>query len=381
MWEQEKEKINNFSEIKSKLEQLKQNSEIENRNGNFEISAKLKYQEIPKLKIKLEQCRQELKNNSYLRLEVTSEDIAGIVSQWTGIPLQKMMESDKEKLLKIESNLEKRVIGQKSALQKTANVIRISKLGINDENRPIGSLLFLGNSGVGKTELAKSLAEQLFQNEKAIIRIDMSELMESHSVSKLIGSPPGYIGFDEGGNLTEQVRRKPYSIILFDEIEKAHPNVLNILLQLLDEGNLTDSKGRCINFKNTIIIMTSNERESQLPTFLRPELINRIDEIITFDDLSEDVITKIVGLKLKQLCDKLFIKGINCKIDSSVNDYLIKNGYIPEYGARPINRIIKNEILASISNFLLKNSECNSIKIKFDDSIIVDDSCPLKNVA
>ncbi len=246
----------------------------------------------------------------------------------------------------------------------------MSKLGVTDQNRPLGSFLFVGNTGVGKTELGKTLAETLFDDENALVRMDMSEYMEQHSISKLIGSPPGYVGYDEGGQLTEKIRSRPYAVILFDEIEKAHPNVLNILLQILDDGRLTDAKGRTVNFKNTIIIMTSNMAQGDLRNHLRPEFINRIDEIIIFNDLKEDIIKKIVDIQLDRINKRLIEQNITLKIDESVKDYLMKNGYVPEYGARPINRLIKREILAKLSKYMLEHPDTNQYKAIIEDGQI-----------
>jgi len=319
----------------------------------------------------LETKNRILENSKFLKLEVGTEDIAEIVSKWTGIPVTKMLSGEKEKLLELESQLQKRVVGQDDAVQKVSDVIRMSKLGISDQARPLGSFLFMGNTGVGKTELGKTLAETLFDDENALVRIDMSEYMEQHSISKLIGSPPGYIGYDEGGQLTEKIRRRPYAVILFDEIEKAHPNVLNILLQILDDGRLTDTKGRTVNFKNTIIIMTSNMPQGDIKKYLRPEFINRIDEIITFKDLNEDVIRKIVDIQLNRVYKRLAEQNITLEVDQSVKDYLVKNGYVPEYGARPINRIIKREILAGLSKYILEHSEENRLKAVIEGGKIV----------
>ena len=302
---------------------------------------------------------------------MNSEDVAEVVSNWTGIPVQKMMEGEKEKLLNMESIFNQRVIGQDKAISATADVIRNSKLGFSDFQKPIGSFLFMGKTGVGKTELAKTIADALFDNEKALVRIDMSELMEQHSVSKLIGSPPGYVGFENGGYLTERVRRRPYSVILFDEIEKAHPQVLNILLQVLDEGHLTDSKGRTVNFKNTIIVMTSNLSVNELETFLRPEFRNRIDETIRFNDLSEDVISKIVELNIQKMVNLFESNGYKCLVDQKVMEDLCKRAYHPDYGARPIKRLIKNEIVSQVSKYILKNQNTKVIKILYDNGIKV----------
>jgi len=256
-------------------------------------------------------------------------------------------------------------------LKKTSDVIRMSKMGLADVDKPLGSFLFLGNTGVGKTELGKTLADALFDDEKALVRVDMSELMEQHSVAKLIGSPPGYIGYDEGGYLTEKIRRRPYSVILFDEIEKAHPSVLNILLQVLDDGRLTDSKGRTVNFKNTIIVMTTNLTESELNIYLKPELRNRIDEIVKFNDLNKEVVEKIVDMHISRMIENIEKHGITCHVDGSIRNYLIKNGYQPEYGARPINRLIRRDILSEVSKYLLENPDVESINIKYDNGVIV----------
>jgi ATP-dependent Clp protease ATP-binding subunit ClpB len=244
-------------------------------------------------------------------------------------------------------------------------------MGVVDSSRPIGSFLFLGNTGVGKTELGKTLAEALFDDEKALVRIDMSELMEQHSIAKLIGSPPGYIGYDEGGHLTEKIRRRPYSVILFDEIEKAHPSVLNILLQVLDDGMLGDSKGRTINFKNTIIVMTTNLTESELNVFLRPELRNRIDEIVKFNDLNKEVIEKIVEMHIQGMIRTIEKQNIKCTVNGGVREYLTKNGYQPEYGARPINRLIRRDILSEISKYMLEHPEKESIHIDYNDGVVL----------
>ncbi|SVD84948.1 uncharacterized protein METZ01_LOCUS437802, partial [marine metagenome] len=262
-----------------------------------------------------------LENSRFIKLEVTTEDIAEVLSKWTGIPVNKMLEGEKKKLLQLEDHLRKRVVGQEEALKKTADVIRMSKMGITDINRPLGSFLFSGNTGVGKTELGKTLAEALFDDDKALVRVDMSELMEQHAVAKLIGSPPGYIGYDEGGHLTEKIRRRPYAVILFDEIEKAHPSVLNILLQVLDDGILGDSKGRTINFKNTIVVMTTNLTESEINVFLRPEFRNRIDEVVKFNDLNREVIEKIVEMHICGMIQTIEKQGIKGNVNGSIRDY------------------------------------------------------------
>ena len=370
VWEKEKLNIQEFQGLKEQLEKTKNNLDIAQRNQDYQGAAKIQYSDIPELEKKMETMSANIKNNHFIKLEVDPDDIAEIVSKWTGIPVTKLISGEKEKLLNLESKLRNRVKGQEEALKLTSDVIRMSKMGVSDEHRPIGSFLFMGNTGVGKTELAKSLAESLFDDERALVRIDMSEFMEPHSIAKLIGSPPGYVGYDEGGQLTEKIRRKPYSVILFDEIEKSHPNVLNILLQILDDGRLTDTKGRTVNFTNTIIIMTSNLKESELKSVLRPELLNRIDEIIIFDDLSKHIIEQIVEMKLEELRRKIALQKISIECDDSVKAYLIQNGYQREYGARPINRLIRREILSELSRHMLENPETEKINITIDEGEI-----------
>ncbi|MCJ7802247.1 MAG: AAA family ATPase, partial [Candidatus Marinimicrobia bacterium] len=371
IWEDEKSVVGEIQSIKEKMGNLNTQAEASQRDGDYQTAAKIQYSEIPKLEKELETKNRILENSKFLKLEVGVEDIAEIVSKWTGIPVTKMLSGEKEKLLHLEDELQNRVVGQAEAVQRVSDVIRMSKLGVTDQNRPLGSFLFMGNTGVGKTELGKTLAEALFDDENALVRIDMSEYMEQHSISKLIGSPPGYVGYDEGGQLTEKIRRRPYAVILFDEIEKAHPNVLNILLQILDDGRLTDAKGRTVNFKNTIIIMTSNMAQGDVKKYLRPEFINRIDEIIIFNDLKEDIIKKIVDVQLDRINKRLIEQNITLKIDESVKNYLIKNGYIPEYGARPINRLKKREILAKLSKYMLEHPDTNQYKAIIEEGQIV----------
>ena len=371
VWEKEKKAVSNVSKIKEELEDAKFQMEAHQRDGNYAEASKYQYDTIPNLEKKIEEFSKTLENSRFIKLEVTTEDIAEVVSKWTGIPVNKMLEGEKEKLLQLEDHLRKRVIGQEEALKKTSDVIRMSKMGLTDVDKPLGSFLFLGNTGVGKTELGKTLAEALFDDEKALVRVDMSELMEQHSVAKLIGSPPGYVGYDEGGYLTEKIRRRPYSVILFDEIEKAHPSILNILLQVLDDGRLTDSKGRTVNFKNTIIVMTTNLTESELNIYLKPELRNRIDEIVKFNDLNKEVIENIVDMRIRGMIQNIEKQGITCHVNGSVHDYLIKSGYQPEYGARPINRLIRRDILSEVSKYMLENPEVESINIGYDNGVIV----------
>jgi ATP-dependent Clp protease ATP-binding subunit ClpA len=318
-----------------------------------------------------------------LKEEITTEDIAEVVARWTGIPLVKMLEEERAKLEAMEAELAKRVVGQSEAIKRVADVVRRSRAGISDPNRPIGSFIFLGPTGVGKTELTKSLAEFMFNDDKALIRVDMSEYMERHSISKLVGSPPGYVGYDESGQLTEAVRHRPYAVILFDEIEKAHPEVFNLLLQVLDDGRLTDGKGRVVNFKNTIIIMTSNigsqfieKMESigftnnnsagnyenvkgkvldALKDQFRPEFLNRVDEIVLFDVLSKEAIREIVTLRTKVVSDRLATKGIALELSDEALDHLAGAGHDPHYGARPLNRIIQTKILNPVASFIISN--------------------------
>ena len=371
-WKKEKNIVTKISNLKNELEELKFKMENYFRKAQYSEASKIQYESIPSTMDEIENHGMTLQRSKFVKLEVDSEDIAEVVSKWTGVPIKRMMEGEKEKLLNMEKIFNSRVIGQGHAIKATADAIRVSKIGLSDSTRPIGSFLFMGNTGVGKTELAKTLAEVLFDNEKALVRIDMSELMEQHSISKLIGSPPGYVGFENGGYLTEKIRRKPYSVILFDEIEKAHPGVLNILLQILDDGRLTDSKGRTVNFKNTIIIMTSNLKEKEISLYLRPELRNRIDEIIYFHDLGKDVIRDIVKLNIEKMITLFEKKGIKCTIDKNLIDHICKKGYQPEFGARPIKKLIRNNIISEVSKHILKNPEANKIHLDFNSKIIVE---------
>ena len=305
-------------------------------------------------------------SNRLVREEVTADDIAEVVSRWTGIPVTRMMQSEREKLLHLEEELHKRVIGQDEAITAVSDAVRRSRAGLQDPKRPIASFIFLGTTGVGKTELAKTLAEYLFNDETMMTRIDMSEYQEKYSVSRLIGAPPGYVGYDEGGQLTEAVRRKPYSVVLFDEIEKAHPDVFNILLQVLDDGRLTDNKGRTANFKNTIIIMTSNATREQLRATMRPEFLNRIDEIITFTPLTKNQIAEVVKLQLSHVQKMLEPQGFTLEVTPQAVDWLAQEGYNPEYGARPVKRAIQQYLLNDLSKKLLAD------EISRDKPIVVD---------
>ncbi len=396
-WQNERNIVIEIRKIKKDLESLRIDAENAEMSSDLSLAAEIRYGKIPVMKKELDNKLVKLKklqkNRRILKEEITEEDIATVVSRATGIPVARMLEEEREKLEKMEDELRRRVIGQEEAISKVCQAIRRSRAGIADPNRPIGSFIFLGPTGVGKTELTKALGEFMFNDEKAIIRVDMSEYMERHSVSKLVGSPPGYVGYDEAGQLTEAVRHRPYSIVLFDEIEKAHPEVFNILLQVLDEGRMTDGKGRVVNFKNTIIVMTSNigsqfiskmesigfsnngEAEDyqnikgkvmdSLKDYFRPEFLNRIDEIVLFDILSKESIKQIVDLRVQVVKDRLFAKGISFEIDDKALEYLSNEGYDPHYGARPLNRLIQNKILNPVATSIISNG------LKKGDSIIV----------
>ncbi len=384
-WQNEKETVASIRSIKKELDTLRVEAENAEMRADLGRAAEIRYGKIPLLQKSLETHSNRLKklqkSRRILKEEITSEDIAEVVSRWTGIPLTKMLEGEREKLERMEEELTKRVVGQEEAVKKIADVIRRSRAGISDPNRPIGSFIFLGPTGVGKTELTKTLAQFMFNDDKALIRVDMSEYMERHSISKLVGSPPGYVGYDESGQLTEAIRHRPYSVILFDEVEKAHPEVFNILLQVLDEGRLTDGKGRIVNFKNSIIILTSNlgsqfiERMEtmgftnnskkddyaqmkdkvleSLKEHFRPEFLNRLDETIVFDVLSPEAIKKIVDIRVDVVRERLTTKGIALEITPDAMNYLAKEGYDPHYGARPLNRIIQTKILNPVASFII----------------------------
>ncbi len=401
-WESEKSVVDNIQKTKQDIEEYKQEAERAERNGEYGKVAELRYGKIKEAQETLETLQQELQKQqegeTLIKEEVTNEDIAEVVAKWTGIPVTKMLQSEREKLLKLEDVLHQRVVGQEEAIQAVSDSIRRSRAGLQDAKRPIGSFLFLGTTGVGKTELAKTLAAYLFDDENALTRIDMSEYQERHSVSRLVGAPPGYVGYDEGGQLTEAVRRRPYSVVLLDEIEKAHPDTFNVLLQVLDEGRLTDNKGRVADFKNTIIIMTSNmgshiiqekfedsddiysatesarvEVLGLLRKSIRPEFLNRIDDIIMFTPLSKKDITKIVKLQLDQLKKMIAKQHITIDATDEAITYLAEKGYDPQYGARPIKRVIQKEVLNNLSKELLSGDiSAESIVLidSFDDGLV-----------
>ncbi|MCA4775912.1 ATP-dependent chaperone ClpB [Empedobacter falsenii] len=395
-WEAERTRADEVQDLRKHIENIKFDIERAKREYDYAKASKLEFEDLVNAKKDLEEAEKNLEENKHNKLVkefVDADDIAEVVSKWTGVPAQKMMQSDREKLLNLESQLHKRVLGQEEAITAVSDAIRRSRAGLSDEGKPIGSFLFLGSTGVGKTELAKALAEFLFDDENAMTRIDMSEYQERHAVSRLVGAPPGYVGYDEGGQLTEAVRRRPYSVILLDEIEKAHPDVFNILLQVLDDGRLTDNKGRVVNFKNTIIIMTSNFGshtildkfadidENNVPQIydetkqlvfdelkqnFRPEFLNRIDEIILFRPLSENQISGIVSIYLNGVAKKLAQRDITLDITPEAVEYLAKKGYDPQFGARPLKRVIQQDVLNELSKEILKGS------INDNDAVLID---------
>jgi ATP-dependent Clp protease ATP-binding subunit ClpB len=403
-WHNEKEIITNIRNHKKEIDKLKQQAEIEERRGNLQKVAEIRYGQIPITEEAIKKQENKLadiqKGRIILKEEVTEQDIAQVVARWTGIPVSKMLEDEIKKLARMEEELGKRVIGQKEAIVAMSNAIRRSRAGINEEKRPIGSFIFMGPTGVGKTELAKALAEFMFNNEESLVRIDMSEYMEKHTVSKMIGSPPGYIGYDEGGQLTEIIRRRPYSVILFDEIEKAHPDVFNMMLQILDDGHLTDAKGRKVNFKNTVIVMTSNigsdmimkmrktgdfgfadgknksnqQKEEKIKEKImeslrerfKPEFLNRVDEIIMFHPLNEKEIRLIVDLQLNLVEQRLQEKRIELEVSKKAKDWLAKKGYDPNLGARPLKRVIQTELLNPLAMLIIEGKIYDGKKVKVD---------------
>ncbi len=408
-WRGEKTTLQDIGKIKKDLETLRLEAEGAESRADLGRAAEIRYGHIPTLQkelvVKTAKLKKLQKTRRILKEEITEEDIADVVARWTGVPVMKMLEEERERLVQMEAHLNSRVVGQHEAIEKIANVIRRNRAGIGDPNRPIGSFLFLGPTGVGKTELTKTLAEFMFNDEKALIRVDMSEYMERHSVSKLIGSPPGYVGHDESGQLTESVRHRPYSVVLFDEVEKAHPEVFNVLLQVLDEGHLRDSKGRFVNFKNTVIIMTSNigsqfiekmetigfhtnneiaeygqmkeKVEGALKDYFRPEFLNRIDEIVVFDILSQAAIKDIVRLRTDTVLARLLDKGITVTINDDTLSYLARVGYNPHYGARPLNRLIQNKILNPIATQIINRTigDGDRVNVSMDgDDVVISTS-------
>jgi ATP-dependent Clp protease ATP-binding subunit ClpA len=399
-WQAEKEVITRIRELKEQIEQAKIQAEEYERQGDFGKVAEIRYGTIVTLQKQLNEAKQKMeemqRNGAMIKEEVGAEEVAEVVSKWTGIPVTKMLQSERTKLLHMEEELHKRVVGQDDAIRAISEAVRRARAGLSDERRPIGSFIFLGTTGVGKTELARSLAEYLFNDENALIRIDMSEYMEPHSVSRLIGAPPGYVGYDEGGQLTEAVRRRPFSVILLDEIEKAHPDVFNILLQVLDDGRLTDNKGRVVNFKNTIIIMTSNlgahliqdqmqllndsnrqeimsrlriELFEMLRKKMRPEFLNRIDEIIVFAPLTRKEIAAIVDIQFQRIAETAKKQNITLTLSDEAKDWLGQLGYDPSFGARPLKRVMQKYIVNALAEKILKGeiAEGDNVEIVLND--------------
>ena len=369
-WEGERQLVNQIQQDKQQKESLKYEAERAEREGNYGRVAEIRYGKMKELDAHIASIQSQLNNadgEKLVREEVTADDIAEVVSRWTGIPVSRMMQSEREKLLRLEEELHKRVIGQDEAIRAVSDAVRRSRAGLQDPKRPIASFIFMGTTGVGKTELAKALAEYLFNDETMMTRIDMSEYQEKHTVSRLIGAPPGYVGYDEGGQLTEAVRRKPYSVVLFDEIEKAHPDVFNILLQVLDDGRLTDNKGRTADFKNTIIIMTSNATREQLRMVMRPEFLNRIDEIITFQQLSKEEIAQVVRLQLDRVRKMLEPQGFTLEVTEHAVSWLAQEGYDPDMGARPVKRAIQHYVLNELSRKLLADEVTRERPIVVDE--------------
>ncbi len=376
-WETERGFVEKIQKEKKNIENYKYQATVAEREGNYGKVAELRYGKIAEAEAAIAKAKEQLikvqGDNPLVDEEVSADDVAEIVSRWTGIPVHKMLQSEREKLLNLESELHKRVVGQDDAIAAVSDAIRRSRAGLQDSKRPIGSFIFLGTTGVGKTELAKALAEFLFDNENNMVRIDMSEYQERHTVSRLIGAPPGYVGYEESGQLTEAVRRKPYSVVLLDEIEKAHPDVFNILLQVLDDGRLTDNKGRLVDFKNTIIIMTSNVPEDELRNHFRPEFLNRIDDIIVFKQLTEEQIVNVVKMQFNKVKEMLQPNGIDITMTDAAMKYMAKISYDPQYGARPVKRMMQREMLNELSRMIIadKVNKDKQIAVDFDGNGLV----------
>ena len=384
-WQTEKQAISELQSVKEQIEQTRLDIEKAERGADLETAARLRYSTLRELENRLAEGEKRIKalqsEGALLKEEVDSEEIAQIVARWTGVPISRLMEGETEKLVQMEERLHQRVVGQEDALRFVSNAVRRARSGLQDPNRPIGSFIFLGPTGVGKTELARALAEFLFDDERAMVRIDMSEYQEKHTVSRLVGAPPGYVGYEEGGQLTEAVRRRPYSVILFDEIEKAHPEVFNVLLQLLDDGRLTDGQGRTVDFRNTVVIMTSNlgsqlweggrqasreEITQALQAYFRPEFLNRIDEIVVFHTLSREHTAKIVNIQLRRVAELLANRNFTLEVSEAAREYLAEVGYDPNFGARPLKRAIQRELQDPLAMQILSG------EFKEGDTIRVD---------
>jgi ATP-dependent Clp protease ATP-binding subunit ClpB len=366
-WQREKEALDRVKEITQRIDELRMEADRAERSGNLERVAEIRYGELPALEKELETREQQTVFEPMVKEEVDEDDVAMVVARWTGIPVSRLLEGETEKLIHMEERLHQRVIGQDEAVAAVANALRRARTGLQDQNRPIGSFIFLGPTGVGKTELARALAEFMFDDERAMVRLDMSEYQERHTVARLIGAPPGYVGYDEGGQLTEAVRRRPYSVVLLDEIEKAHHEVFDVLLQVLDDGRLTDGQGRTVDFRNTVLIMTSNIRSAdELRDRFRPEFLNRVDEIVEFKPLSRDQIAEIVDLQLARLRDRLAERGITLELTDAAKEALAEAGWDPAYGARPLKRAIQRFVENPLALRLLDGEFADGDTLRVD---------------
>ena len=366
-WAQEKGQLDRVSEVTRAIDELRMEAERAERAGDLQRVAEIRYGELPALERELEERREPVGGEPMVKEEVDEDDVAAVVARWTGIPVDRLLEGETRKLVYMEERLHQRVVGQDTAIEAVSNALRRARSGLQDPNRPIGSFVFLGPTGVGKTELAKALAEFMFDDERALIRLDMSEYMERHAVSRLVGAPPGYVGYEEGGQLTEAVRRRPYSVILLDEIEKAHPDVFNLLLQILDDGRLTDGQGRTVDFRNTVLIMTSNLRSAEaMREHFRPEFLNRLDEIVEFEALSREQIGEIVDLQLERLRGRLAERGITLELTDAAKELLAEQGWDPAYGARPLKRAIQRSLENPLALRLLEGEFADGDTIRVD---------------
>jgi ATP-dependent Clp protease ATP-binding subunit ClpB len=371
-WSQEKEQLERVKEITRRIDELRGEAERAERAGELQRVAEIRYGELPELERELE--ARSVPEHPMVKEEVDEDDVASVVARWTGIPVERLLEGETEKLIHMEERLHERIVGQDEAVEAVANALRRARSGLQDPNRPIGSFVFLGPTGVGKTELARALAEFMFDDERAMVRLDMSEYMEKHAVSRLVGAPPGYIGYEEGGQLTEAVRRRPYSVVLLDEIEKAHPDVFNILLQILDDGRLTDGQGRTVDFRNTVLIMTSNVRSvEEMRDHFRPEFLNRIDEIVEFKPLSKEQIAEIVELQLRRVRERLAERGLGLELTDAAKEVLAEAGWDPTYGARPLKRAIQRLVENPLALRLLEGdfAEGDTVRVDAGDGELV----------
>jgi len=383
-WSKEKEQLERVKEITRKIDELRMEAERAERNGELQRVAEIRYGELPALEQELAERESEDGFEPMVKEEVDEDDVAAVVARWTGIPVDRLLEGETEKLIHMEERLHERVVGQDEAVEAVANALRRARSGLQDPNRPIGSFVFLGPTGVGKTELARALAEFMFDDERALVRLDMSEYMEKHTVSRLVGAPPGYVGYDEGGQLTEAVRRRPYSVVLLDEIEKAHPDVFNVLLQILDDGRLTDGQGRTVDFRNTVLIMTSNVRSAEAMTeVFRPEFLNRIDEIVVFHPLSKEQIGEIVELQLQRVEARLAERGLRLELTDEARVALAEAGWDPTYGARPLKRAIQRLLENPLALRLLEGefSEGDTVRVDAKDGELVFEKAALAEPA